>query len=91
MQAHMREELGKKKRSSPMKVLKRRVTMMTMNRCQKQLHFKLNINSLCTFSSNSKLEYFAGKQRALWELSGSSLGALWELVTVVGIKSFVLK
>jgi hypothetical protein len=63
-----------------MKVVKRRVTMMTMmNRCQKQLHFKLNINSVCTLSSNSKLEYFAGKLRALWELSGSSLGALWEL------------
>jgi hypothetical protein len=40
---------------------------------------ELNINSVCTFSSNSKLEYFAGKLRALWELSGSSLGALWEL------------
>jgi hypothetical protein len=63
-----------------MKVVKRRVMMMIMmNRCQKQLHFELNINSVCTFSSNSKLEYFAGKLRALWELSGSSLGALWEL------------
>jgi hypothetical protein len=57
----------------------------------KQLHFKLNINSVCTFSSNSKLEYFAGKLRALWdslglwELSGSSLGALWELVAVASI------
>ncbi len=49
--------------------------MTMMNRCQKQLHFKLNINSVCTFSSNSKLEYFAGKLGALWELSGSSLGA----------------
>jgi hypothetical protein len=69
-----------------MKVVKRKVTMMTMmNRCQKQLHFKLNINSVCTFSSNSKLEYFAGKLRALWELSGSSLGALWELVANAGI------
>jgi hypothetical protein len=77
MQAHMREELTKEKRNLPMKVVKRRVTMMTMmNRCQKQLQsFKLNINSVCTFSSNSKLEYFAGKLRALWELSGSSLGA----------------
>jgi hypothetical protein len=65
MQAQMREELTKK-RNLPMKVVKRRVTMMTMmNRCQKQLHFKLNINSVCTFSSNSKLEYFAGKLRAL--------------------------
>ncbi len=55
--------------------------MMMMNRHQKQLHFKLNINSVCTFSSNSKLEYFAGKLRALWELSGSSL----ELVAVAGL------
>ncbi len=76
-----------------MKVVKARVMMMTMmNRCQKQLHFKLTINSVCTFSSNSKLEYFAGKLRALWELSGSSLGALWELVAVAGIKNkFIYK
>jgi hypothetical protein len=40
MQAHMREELTKEKRNLPMKVVKRRVTMMMMmNRCQKQLHF----------------------------------------------------
>jgi hypothetical protein len=71
-----------------MKVVKRKVTMMMMmmNGCLKQLHFKLNINSVCTFSINSKLEYFAGKLRALWELSGSSLGALWELIAVAGIK-----
>ncbi len=30
-------------------------------------------------------EYFASKLRALWELSGSSWGALWELVAVAGI------
>jgi hypothetical protein len=71
-----------------MKVVKTRVTMMTMmNRCQKQLHFKLNINSVCIFSSNSKLEYFAGKLRALWE----PLGVLWELVAVAGINSTKLK
>ncbi len=82
----MREELTKEKRNLPMKVMKRRVRMITMmNRCQKQLHFKLNINSVCTSSNNSKLEYFAGKLRALWELLGNSLGALWELVTVAGI------
>jgi hypothetical protein len=28
--------------------------------------------------------------RALWELSGSSLGALWELVAVAGIQFLIL-
>jgi hypothetical protein len=69
-----------------MKVVKGGVLMMMMmNRCQKQLHFKLKINSVCTFSSNSKLEYFAGKLRTLWELSRSPLGSLWELVAVADI------
>jgi hypothetical protein len=34
---------------------------------------------------NSKLEKFAHELKALWKLSGSSLGALRELVAVVGI------
>jgi hypothetical protein len=44
MQAYMRERVLKQKRHLPMKVVK--TTMTMMNRCQKQLDFKLNINSV---------------------------------------------
>jgi hypothetical protein len=44
MQAYMREQVLKQKRRLPMKVVK--TTKMMMNRCQKQLDFKLNINSV---------------------------------------------
>ncbi len=36
-----------------MKVVK--TTMTMMNRCQKQLDFKLNINSVCTFYYTNRL------------------------------------
>jgi hypothetical protein len=36
-------------------------------------------------TKNSKLEKFVHEQNALWKLSGSSMGALRELVAVAGI------
>ncbi len=36
-------------------------------------------------TKNSKLEKFVHELNALWKLSGSSMGALRELVTVAGI------
>jgi hypothetical protein len=36
-------------------------------------------------TTNSKFEKFVQKQHSLWQLTGSSLGALRELVAVVGI------
>ncbi len=53
MQAYMREQLTKEKKDLPMKVVK--TTMMMMNRCQKQLDFKLNIYSVCTFYYTNRL------------------------------------
>ena len=37
-------------------------------------------------TKNSKLEKFVHELNALWKLSGSSMGALRELVAVAGIK-----
>ncbi len=37
------------------------------------------------FTKNSKLEKFVHELNALWKLSGSSMGAQWELVAVAGI------
>ena len=36
-------------------------------------------------TKNSKSEKFVHELNALWKLSGSSMGAQWELVTVAGI------
>ncbi len=37
-------------------------------------------------TKNSKLEKFVHELNAVWKLSGSSMGALRELVTVAGIQ-----
>jgi hypothetical protein len=42
-------------------------------------------------TKNSKLEKFVHELNALWKLSGSSMGALRELVAVAGIRSHVLE
>ncbi len=42
-------------------------------------------------TTNSKLEKFVHELNALWKLSGSSMGALRELVTVAGIVSRVVE
>ncbi len=39
-------------------------------------------------TKNSKLEKFVHELIALWKLSGSSMGALRELVTVVGTSRY---
>jgi hypothetical protein len=41
-------------------------------------------------TKNSKLEKFVHELNALWKLSGSSMGALRELVAVAGIHLFLL-
>ncbi len=46
----------------------------------------LTVNS----TKNSKLEKFVHELNALWKLSGSSMGALRELVAVAGIVMPVL-
>jgi hypothetical protein len=63
-----------------MKVVK--TTMTMMNRCQKQFDFKLNINCIShTEHINNLLQtgivclQTKSSLGALWELSGSSLGA----------------
>jgi hypothetical protein len=63
-----------------MKVVK--TTMMMMNRCQKQLDFKLNFNCVSLIEHiNNKFQTGIVCLRtksslgALWELSGSSMGA----------------
>jgi hypothetical protein len=58
--------------------------------CEKEYYFKLKNNNVCVLylyipTTNSKLEKFVQKQHSLWQLTGSSLGALRELVAVAGI------
>jgi hypothetical protein len=40
-------------------------------------------------TKNSKLEKFVHEVNALWKLSGSSMGALRELVAVAGITTYL--
>ncbi len=54
MQAYMREQVSKQKRHLPMKAVK--TTMTMMNRCQKQLDFKLNI--ICVSLTEHINNYF---------------------------------
>ncbi len=42
-------------------------------------------------TKNSKLEKFVHELNALWKLSGSSMGALRELVAVAGIQNDQIK
>ncbi len=42
-------------------------------------------------TKNSKLEKNVHELNALWKLSGSSMGALRELVPVAGIEAFALR
>ncbi len=56
--------------------------------CEKEYYFKLKNNNVCVLyipTTNSKLEKFVKKQHSLWQLTGSSLGALRELVAVAGM------
>ena len=58
---------------------------MKITMCEKEYYFKLKNNNVCVLyipTTNSKLEKFVQKQHSLWQLTGSSLGALRELVTV---------
>ncbi len=60
--------------------------MITM--FEKEYYFKLKNNNVCVLNistKNSKLKKFVQKQHSLWQLTGSSLGALRELVAVAGI------
>ncbi len=53
--------------------------------CEKEYYFKLKNNNVCVLyipTMNSKLEKFVQKQHSLWQLTGSSLGALTELLAV---------
>ncbi len=47
--------------------------------------FKYFIPLTVNLTKNSKLEFFFHELNALWKLSGSSMGALRELVAVAGI------
>jgi hypothetical protein len=61
---------------------------MKITMCEKEYYFKLKNNNVCVLyipTTNSKLEKFVQKQHSLWQLTGSSLGALRELVAVAGI------
>jgi hypothetical protein len=60
--------------------------------CEKEYYFKLKNNNVCVLyipTMNSKLEKFVQKQHSLWQLTGSSVGALRELVPVAGITPIV--
>jgi hypothetical protein len=64
---------------------------MKITMCEKEYYFKLKKNNVCVLyipTTNSKLEKFVQKQHSLWQLTGSSLGALRELVAVAGIQYF---
>ncbi len=62
---------------------------MKITMCEKDYYFLLKDNNVCVLyipTTNSKLEKFVQNQHSLWQLTGSSLGALRELVAVAGIK-----
>jgi hypothetical protein len=66
---------------------------MKITMCEKEYYFKLKNNNVCVLyipTTNSKLEKFVQKQHSLWQLTGSSLGALRELVAVAGIPEYQL-
>jgi hypothetical protein len=50
--------------------------------------FVYSIPLIVNLTMNSNLEKFGHKMNTLWKLSGSSLGALRELVAVAGILIF---
>jgi hypothetical protein len=65
---------------------------MKITMCEKEYYFKLKNNNVCVLyipTTKSKLEKFVQKQHSLWQLTGSSLGALRELVAVAGIQGCV--
>jgi hypothetical protein len=66
---------------------------MKITMCEKEYYFKLKNNNVCVLyipTTNSKLEKFVQKQHSLWHLTGSSLGALKELIAVAGIGNIFL-
>jgi hypothetical protein len=63
---------------------------MKITMCEKEYYFKLKNNNVCVLfipTTNFKLEKFVQKQHSLLQLTGSSLGALRELVAVAGMVS----
>jgi hypothetical protein len=79
--------LKKKKNRCKKKLGEKNNEIMTITMCEKEYYFKLKNNNVCVLyipTTNSKLEKFVQKQHSLWQLTGSSLGALRELVAVAG-------
>jgi hypothetical protein len=78
----------KKKKNRCQKKLGEKNESMKITMCEKEYYFKLKNNNVCVLyipTANSKLEKFVQKQHSLWQLTGSSLGALRELVADAGI------